>query len=140
MAPSDQHHVKVTSERLQSVIEALSYERARRSIRSLLEMAPETALVRSDGGWIERPAAGVAVGAIVRVRPGGRVPLDGVVTAGRSALNQAPITGESMPVDKGPGDQVFAGSINESTEIEFRATAAAWGKCPVRGRMGPRSL
>jgi len=108
------------------LIEALSYERARNAIRGLMEMAPETALVRADdGSWTERPSAQVAVGATVRVRPGGRVPLDGIVTAGRSAVNQAPITGESLPVDKAPGDQVFAGTINESAEIEFRVTAVA---------------
>ena len=110
---------------LAELIEALSYERARRSIRGLLEMAPEIALVRLDGGWVERPAVDVSVGAIVRVRPGARVPLDGVITAGRSAFNQAPITGESLPVDKSPGDSVFAGTINESSEVEFRVTAAA---------------
>ena len=117
---------------LAELIEALSFERARRSIRGLLQMAPETALVRTDGGWTERPSAEVPAGSIVRVRPGGRVPLDGVVTAGRSAVNQAPITGESMPVDKAPGDPVFAGTINESAEIELRTTAAAGGTTLAR--------
>jgi len=109
---------------LAELIEALSYERARNAIRGLLEMAPDIALVRKeDGSWVERPVAQVPIGAVVRVRPGGRVPLDGTVTAGCSALNQAPITGESLPVDKGPGDTVFAGTINETAEIEFRVTA-----------------
>ena len=111
---------------LAELIEALSYERARDAIRGLLEMAPDTALVRIDGAeWSERPAAQVPLGATVRVRPGARVPLDGVITAGNSTLDQAPITGESLPVDKAPGDPVFAGTINQSAEIDFRVTALA---------------
>ena len=111
---------------LAELIEALSYERARNAIRGLMEMAPDTALVRADdGSWSERPASDVPIGATVRLRPGGRVPLDGVVTLGRSAVNQAPITGESLPVDKEPGDPVFAGTINEAAEIELRVTALA---------------
>ena len=79
-----------------------------------------------DGSWQTR-----AVGrrrrcdAVVRIRPGERVPLDGVVTAGESAINQAPVTGESIPVDKAVGDAVFAGTINQTGELEFRVTAAA---------------
>ena len=111
---------------LAELIEALSYERARKAIRGLLEMTPETALVRTaDGSWLERRATDVAVGDTVRVKPGARVPLDGLITAGRSALDQAPITGESLPVDKGPGDPVFAGTINQSAEFEYRVTALA---------------
>ena len=61
----------------------------------------------------------------MRIKPGKRVPLDGIVTKGNGAINQAPITGESLPVDKAPGDQVFAATINETGELEFRVTAAA---------------
>ncbi|MCC7079664.1 MAG: heavy metal translocating P-type ATPase [Burkholderiales bacterium] len=111
---------------LAEIIEARSYERARHAIRGLLELAPETALARApDGTWRDAPSETIALGALVRVRPGARVPLDGVVEAGRSAVNQAPITGESLPVDKQPGDTVFAGTINQSGELELRVTALA---------------
>jgi len=108
------------------LIEARAVDRARNSIKDLLDMAPEKALtLSSDGSWTERPASEIPVGATVRARPGERVALDGVITKGESAVNQAPITGESIPVDKSPGDQVFAGTINETGEIEFRVSAAS---------------
>uniref|UniRef100_Q46U56 P-type Zn(2+) transporter n=2 Tax=Cupriavidus TaxID=106589 RepID=Q46U56_CUPPJ len=107
-------------------IEAASLDRARNAIRGLMAMAPEQATVRQlDGTWAGVPAAGVAVGAVVRLRPGERVALDGRVVRGQSALDQAPITGESVPVDKGVGDALFAGSINQSGEIEYEVTAPA---------------
>lgn len=105
-------------------IEAFSLDRARNAIRNLMEMTPETATVRQpDSSWKEVPAAEVAIEAIVRVKPGERVPLDGVVTGGQSTVNQAPITGESMPVEKNNGDTVFAGTINERGTLEFKVTA-----------------
>ena len=108
------------------LIEAKAVDRARNAIKGLLDMAPEEALMRgADGGWSATPVAAVPLEAVVRIRPGERVPLDGVVTSGNSAVNQAPITGESIPVDKGPGDSAFAGTINETGEIEIRVTAAA---------------
>ncbi|SFU90898.1 Cd2+/Zn2+-exporting ATPase [Polaromonas sp. YR568] len=108
------------------LIEAKAVDRARNAIKSLLDMAPEEALVRgADGAWATTPVAAVPLEAVVRIKPGERVPLDGVVTLGNSAINQAPITGESIPVDKEPGDTVFAGTINETGEIEVRVTAAA---------------
>ncbi|PMY04743.1 heavy metal translocating P-type ATPase, partial [Pseudomonas sp. GW460-13] len=101
-------------------IEAASLDRARNAIRGLMAMAPEQATVRlADGSWDTVPAAGVAVGALVRLRPGERVALDGKVVRGQSALDQAPITGESVPVDKAEGDVLFAGSINQSGELEY---------------------
>ncbi|MCZ8254940.1 MAG: heavy metal translocating P-type ATPase, partial [Polaromonas sp.] len=101
------------------LIEARAVDRARNAIKGLLDMAPETALMRGeDGAWSVTPVAAVPLEAVVRIRPGERVPLDGVVTLGHSAINQAPITGESIPVDKEPGDPVFAGTINETGEIE----------------------
>jgi Cd2+/Zn2+-exporting ATPase len=107
-------------------IEAASLDRARNAIRGLMAMAPEQATVRQvDGSWAAVPAAGVAVGALVRLRPGERVALDGRVVRGQSALDQAPITGESVPVDKVAGDALFAGSINQSGEIEYEVTAPA---------------
>tara|TARA_R110001592_G_scaffold31482_1_gene110942 strand:+ start:13947 stop:16088 length:2142 start_codon:yes stop_codon:yes gene_type:complete len=109
---------------LAEMIEAYSLDRARNAIRSLMEMTPETAMVQQpDGGWKEITAAEVPMEAVVRVKPGERIPLDGVITEGKSSVNQAPITGESMPVDKNPGDTVFAGTINERGTFEFRVTA-----------------
>lgn len=108
------------------LIEAKAVDRARNAIQGLLAMAPETALVKdASGAWSSTAVAEVSLDAIVRIKPGERVPLDGIVTKGTGAINQAPITGESIPVDKQPGDPVFAGTINETGELEFRVTSAA---------------
>jgi Cd2+/Zn2+-exporting ATPase len=109
---------------LAELIETLSLERAKNAIRGLMAMTPEIATVRLDSGeWREVAASDVQVGQTVRVKPGGRIPLDGVVTAGGSSVNQAPITGESIPVMKAAGDPVFAGTLNERGMLEFRVTA-----------------
>lgn len=105
------------------MIEAFSLDRARHAIRSLMEMSPERAMVQVDGQWTEIAASSVGVGQLVRVRPGERVPLDGIVRNGSSFVNQAPITGESIPVSKAVGDQVFAGTINEKGSFDFEVTA-----------------
>ena len=111
---------------LAEVVEARSLDRARDAIRGLMDLAPETAMVqRSDGSWGDVDAKTVAVGSRVRVKPGERIALDGEVLQGRSSVNQAPITGESLPVEKAEGDPVFAGTINESGSFEYRVTAAA---------------
>ena len=108
------------------LIEAKAVDRARNAIKSLLQMAPEDAEVRqADGTWSRLITRSVAVDAVVRIKPGERVPLDGVVTAGVSAIDQAPVTGESMPVDKTVGDEVYAGTINQTAALEFRVTALA---------------
>ena len=108
------------------LIEGRALDRARNAIKSLLDLAPDTAEVReADGDWKQIAASEVALETIVRVKPGARVPLDGVITAGTTAINQAPVTGESIPVDKAPGDPVFAGTINDTGMIEMRVTAAA---------------
>ena len=108
------------------LIEARAVDRARNAIKSLLDLTPDRAEVRQpDGEWKELAAADVALEAIVRVKPGARIPLDGVVMTGNSAINQAPVTGESMPVDKIAGDPVFAGTINGAGALEVRVTAAA---------------
>ena len=108
------------------LIEGRALDRARNAIKSLLDLAPDTAEVREAGGdWKEITATEVALETIVRVKPGARIPLDGVITAGNTAINQAPVTGESIPVDKAPGDPVFAGTINDTGMIEMRVTAAA---------------
>ncbi|MDH4283687.1 MAG: heavy metal translocating P-type ATPase [Gallionellaceae bacterium] len=109
---------------LAEAIETLSLERAKNAIRGLMAMTPETATVRLDSGeWREVAAADVQVGQTARIKPGERIPLDGVVTAGGSSVNQAPITGESIPVMKAVGDPVFAGTLNERGMLEFRVTA-----------------
>ena len=109
---------------LAELIETLSLKRAKNAIRGLLALTPEMALARLESGeWREVPAADVQLGRIVRVRPGERIPLDGIVIGGASSVNQAPITGESIPLEKLPGDTVFAGTVNERGVIEFRVTA-----------------
>jgi len=111
---------------LAELIEARAVDRARNAIRELLDMAPADAEVRqADGQWRRVPTASVIVGAVVRLRPGERVPLDGKVSAGASAVDQAPVTGESVPVDKGVGDPLFAGTINQHAALEFQVTALA---------------
>jgi Zn2+/Cd2+-exporting ATPase len=111
---------------LAEIIEVLSLDRARNAIRGLLAMAPELATVQQpDGRWQEVPARSVAVGQLVRIRPGEKIPLDGVLVSGQSAVNQAPITGESIPVAKAPGDPVFAGTLNETGSFEYRVNAEA---------------
>ncbi|MDQ7990011.1 MAG: heavy metal translocating P-type ATPase [Candidatus Dactylopiibacterium sp.] len=111
---------------LAELVEARSLDRARNAIRELVSLAPEQATLRAaDGSWQRVAAREVSVGAVVRVQPGERVALDGEVLAGESAVNQAPITGESLPVDKTVGDAVFAGTVNLTGSFEFRVTAAA---------------
>ena len=111
---------------LAELIEARSVERARNAITGLLALSPETAEVRQpDGTWARVAAAAVPVGATVRVKPGERFALDGRVTEGRGAVDQSPVTGESLPVDKVPGDAVFAGTINQSGALSFEVTKPA---------------
>ncbi len=109
------------------MVESFSLDRARNAIGGLMAMTPETATVRSGTGllqeWIEVQSSCVQIGQTVRVRPGERIPLDGTVTAGASTVNQAPITGESIPIEKKSGDTVFAGSVNERGVFEFTVTA-----------------
>ncbi|MEJ1226641.1 Cd2+/Zn2+-exporting ATPase [Pseudomonas sp. NFACC09-4] len=108
------------------LIEAKSLDRARNAISGLMQMAPEQATVQQvDGSWKVQEVKAIALGARVRVRPGERVGLDGEVVAGRSTIDQAPITGESLPVEKTVGDNVFAGTINQAGELEYTVTAAA---------------
>ena len=107
-------------------LEARAVDRARGAIGGLLQMAPDTVEQRAaDDTWQAVAAAEVPVGAVMRVKPGARLALDGVVTAGQSAIDQSPVTGESLPVDKAPGDAVYAGTLNQSGVLEVRVTAAA---------------
>ena len=108
------------------LIEARSLDRARNAIGGLMQLTPDMATVRqADGQWREVEVKQVVLGALVRVRPGERIGLDGEVVSGQSSIDQAPITGESLPVEKGPGDKVFAGTINQAGALEYRVTAAA---------------
>lgn len=110
---------------LAEMIEALSLDRARHAIRGLMEMTPDKAnVLQSDGTWKEMEATTISVGMIARVAPGERISVDGELTKGQSVVNQAPITGESIPVSKSIGDKVFAGTLNETGSFEYRITAA----------------
>ncbi|RBJ83598.1 heavy metal translocating P-type ATPase [Pseudomonas sp. MWU12-2534b] len=108
------------------LIEARSLDRARNAISGLMQMTPEKVTVQqADGTWREVEAKSVELGALVRVRPGERIGLDGEVVSGNSTIDQAPITGESLPVEKTVGDKVFAGTINQAGSLEYRVSAAA---------------
>ena len=107
---------------LSELLEGFSVGRARRAIQSLLELTPETALVKRGDQIQEVRVEEIKVDETVVVKSGARVPLDGVVTSGESAINQAPITGESMPVEKKSGDTVFAGTINGEGSLEVKVT------------------
>ncbi|NYT65082.1 heavy metal translocating P-type ATPase [Alcaligenaceae bacterium] len=105
-------------------IEARSLDHARRSVERLMDVAPATVTMQAkDGSWQTRAAAQVQVGDLLRAKPGERIGLDGVVEKGYTAMDQSPITGESAPVDKAPGDILYAGSINGMAEVEYRVQA-----------------
>ncbi|KAB0551329.1 heavy metal translocating P-type ATPase [Pseudomonas argentinensis] len=107
-------------------IEAKSLDRARNAIRGLLTLTPEQATVRqADGSWQALEVGQVSIGSVVRVRPGERIGLDGQVTEGNSTVDQSPITGESLPVEKTLGDTLFAGTINQGGALEYQVSAAA---------------
>jgi len=106
-------------------IEERSLDKARHAVEKLLQAAPATVWVGDGAGnWVGKAPSQVPVGSLLRVGPGERIGLDGSVVAGRSAVNQASITGESMPVDKQPGDAVYAGSVNGMGELQYRSEAA----------------
>lgn len=110
---------------LSELLESWSVGRARRAIHALMQLAPDTAVVKREGGLVEVPSSEVAVGETVLVKSGQKVPLDGTVTSGASSIDQAPITGESIPVGRGPGDSVYAGTINGEGSLEIQTTKAA---------------
>jgi Cd2+/Zn2+-exporting ATPase len=110
---------------LGNALEARTMESARESVRSLVNLFPQHAHVRRGEAEIEIPAAEVHVGDVFVVRPGEKVPTDGEVVAGSSTVNQSSVTGESVPVEKGIGDTIFAGTINERGSLDARATATA---------------
>lgn len=101
-------------------LESYTLDKTRKSIRDLLDFAPEMASVRRGAEEVTIPVTDIQIGDLVIVRPGERIPVDGVVTDGSSSVNQAPITGESMPVEKLKGSEVFSGTLNESGRLELR--------------------
>ncbi len=108
------------------LIEARAVDRARNAIKSLMALAPEESDVQqADGSYARMLSSAVPLAAVVRVKPGERIPLDGMIVSGSGAINQAPVTGESIPVDRQPNDAVFAGTINETATLEIRITAVA---------------
>jgi heavy metal translocating P-type ATPase len=103
-------------------LETYTLDKTRRSIRNLLDLTPKMATVRRDDGEITLPVGEIRIGDIAVVRPGGRIPVDGIVIAGQSSVNQAPITGESMPVEKFMGSEVFGGTLNETGRLEIKTS------------------
>jgi Cd2+/Zn2+-exporting ATPase/Cu+-exporting ATPase len=103
------------------VLEGLTVARGRRAIRDLVDFLPRTVSVRRNNQVVEVPAENLQLGDTVVVKPGGRIPVDGLVLGGRSFVEQAAITGEAMPVEKSPGDAVYAGTINQSGALEVEA-------------------
>lgn len=106
-------------------LEEMALDRARDAVRKLGDLAPKTALVRRDGKEIELSVEQLNVDDTVIVRPGVRIPVDGAILSGTSAVNQAPVTGESVPVEKAPGDKVFAGTVNGDGALEVKVTRLA---------------
>jgi Cd2+/Zn2+-exporting ATPase len=107
------------------LLESYSMDRARHAVRSLMDLSPAEATVLRGGAEVRVPAATVMIGEVVVVRPGEKIPVDGVVVAGLSSVDQAPITGESVPVEKEVGAEVFAGTLNGMGALEVRSTLAA---------------
>ena len=108
-----------------NVLQEYAIDRTRRAINSLMKLRPDKALVRRNGDTLTLRVEELVVGDIVLVRPGEAIPLDSVIIEGASAINEASLTGESMPVDKSAGDPVFAGTINQSGGLEVRVTKLA---------------
>jgi P-type Cu+ transporter len=104
-------------------LEAITFQRTHGEIRRILELRPRTVRVRRDRQETEIPAEQVQVGELAIVRPGERIPVDGLVEQGRSAVDQSSLTGESLPVDKGPQDTVYAGTLNQFGALEVRIRA-----------------
>ncbi|GGL40404.1 cadmium-transporting ATPase [Halarchaeum grantii] len=107
------------------LLERYSMDKARNSLQELMDLSPDEATVKRDGEEMTVPVEDVRVGDVVVVKPGEKIPMDGEVSVGESAVNQAPITGESVPVDKTDGDEVYAGTINEEGYLEVRVTSEA---------------
>jgi Cd2+/Zn2+-exporting ATPase len=105
-------------------VESITFARTRGAIRALLDLAPKEARVLRDGAEVTMAATDIVPGDVFVVRPGESLATDGRIRSGRSSLDESPVTGESVPVDKGPGDWVFAGTINRQGALEIEATKA----------------
>ena len=110
---------------LSNVLQAYAIDRTRKAIKSLMKLRPDKALARRDGKTVLLPVEELIVGDVLVVRPGESIALDSVITEGSSAIDQASLTGESMPVSKSVGDPVFAGTINQTGGLEIRVTKLA---------------
>ncbi|HEX21635.1 MAG TPA: cation-transporting P-type ATPase, partial [Actinobacteria bacterium] len=110
---------------LGAVLESYAVDKARGSIRALMELAPGQALVKRDCGEIEIPVEEIRLDDLVIVKPGEKIPVDGMVAAGSSTVDQSPITGESMPITKKSGDKVYAATINQRGALEIKVTKLA---------------
>jgi Cd2+/Zn2+-exporting ATPase len=110
---------------LSNTLQHLAMGRSRRAIEALMELRPEAALIRKGANWVEVPLEAVQIGDVFRVRPGDRLPLDGVVVSGRSEVDQASLTGESMPVGKSEGDEVFGGTTVGGGALDVRVMRGA---------------
>lgn len=110
---------------LGNVFQTKSIEKTRNSIRSLIDLAPPEAFVKNGQELVKKPVEEVSVGDVIVVKPGDKIPLDGQIISGESSVNQAPVTGESIPVDKHIGDSVYAGTINEHGSLEIKVTKLA---------------
>jgi Cd2+/Zn2+-exporting ATPase len=107
---------------ISEMLESWTMESARRSLQKLIDMAPKIARVKKPWGEVEVPVDEINTGDIIVVRPGEKVAMDGVIIKGESAINESTITGESIPVEKGPGDEVYAGTINIHGSLEVKVT------------------
>ncbi|MTI83259.1 MAG: cadmium-translocating P-type ATPase [Firmicutes bacterium] len=109
---------------LGSFLEAKTMDKTRNAIQSLVELAPLKAVIKSESGEREVPAEEVNSGDIVAVKPGGKIPVDGSIIKGRGTINESHVTGEPMPVEKGPGEKVYSGTINDAGYLEIRTEKA----------------
>jgi len=108
-----------------NALQSYTLDKTRNSIRALMELTPNVALVRRGTTETKLPVEQLAIGDIIIVRPGERIAMDGEVSAGYSTVNEAPITGESIPVEKQPGDEIYAGTVNERGSLEIKVTKLA---------------
>ncbi|GGF34827.1 copper-translocating P-type ATPase [Halobacillus andaensis] len=107
---------------LGNTLQNRSIERTRNSIRNLINLTPKEATVKVGDNWVRKPVEEIALNETILIKPGDKIPLDGKIMTGSSSINQAPITGESMPVDKEKGDTVYAGTVNEHGALEVNVT------------------
>lgn len=107
------------------LLEGMAAAKARASIQSLADLVPKTALLETDGQTREVPAGSLAIGMIILARPGDRIPADGVIVSGEGSIDEAPVTGESVPLRKGVDSKVFAGTVNGDAALRIRVTATA---------------